>query len=99
MDLNDLNLAKTLECPVCLDIFDEPKLLRCGHTICDKCAKKIIASKPAAPSTFDSGSILCPECGYKTEIPLEGLATNYRLVGERTTLLSAVKYSLSASIT
>lgn len=83
MDLNDLNLAKTLECPVCLDIFDEPKLLRCGHTICEKCMKEILASnKSAANSGLAPSSVTCPECGEKTDIPLEGLATNYRLVGE-----------------
>ncbi|KAH7699830.1 tripartite motif containing 13-like protein, partial [Aphelenchoides avenae] len=45
MDLNDANLTKSLECPGCLDFFDEPKLLTCGHTVCQKCANKFATSR------------------------------------------------------
>ncbi|KAH7717570.1 leucine-rich protein [Aphelenchoides avenae] len=72
MDLDNSNLAKELECPVCLDVFDEPKLLLCGHTI--RAAANARAGR-------DENSVKCPECSKETEIPPEGLATNYRLVG------------------
>ncbi|KAH7717672.1 tripartite motif-containing protein 13-like protein [Aphelenchoides avenae] len=71
MDLNDADLAKTLECPVCLDVFDEPKLLICGHTLCQKCVDKIVAAQQTAAHARqgrDGSSIKCPECTKETEI-------------------------------
>ncbi|KAH7704079.1 putative proteinconserved [Aphelenchoides avenae] len=79
MNLNDADLAKSLECPVCLDLFDEPKLLNCGHTVCQKCVNKIRAAANAGPGR-DGNCIKCPVCGGETEIPPEGLKTNYSLV-------------------
>ncbi|KAH7717671.1 leucine Rich Repeat family protein [Aphelenchoides avenae] len=83
MELNDANLAKTLECPVCLDVFDEPKLLSCGHTVCQKCVNNVVAAHPTAENAgqgHDENSVKCPECGMETVIPPGGLKTNYRLV-------------------
>ncbi|KAH7717389.1 leucine Rich Repeat family protein [Aphelenchoides avenae] len=83
MDLDNPNLAKTLECPVCLDIFDEPKLLSCGHTICQKCVNNVVATQRTAANAgqeLDGNSIKCPECGTETVIPPGGLKTNYCLV-------------------
>ena len=46
-------LLKAYECPVCLDILKDPKILvNCGHSICEQCSKAI--------SGF--GSITCPQC-------------------------------------
>ncbi|KAH7717692.1 tripartite motif-containing protein 4-like protein [Aphelenchoides avenae] len=79
MNLNDADLAKSLECPVCLDIFDEPKLLNCGHTVCQKCVDKIRTAANAGPGR-DGNSIKCLACGGETQIPPEGFKTNYNLV-------------------
>ncbi|KAH7705839.1 TAM-1 protein [Aphelenchoides avenae] len=89
MDIADSTFVKTLECPVCLDLFDEPKLLGCGHTICQKCVAKmsklsvITRDSTRYPPIFVCGypSICCPECNETTDIPLNGgLKTNYRIV-------------------
>ncbi|KAH7721497.1 leucine Rich Repeat family protein [Aphelenchoides avenae] len=84
MDLNDANLIKSLECPVCLDFFDEPKLLTCGHTVCQKCVNKVAKTRRTPPNAWSAGVeqkyLKCPECGKETKIPLGGLTTNYRLV-------------------
>ncbi|KAH7711240.1 TAM-1 protein [Aphelenchoides avenae] len=93
MDLMDGNLAKTLECPVCLDIFDEPKLLNCGHTVCQKCVNKAAKTRLIRADAWpaqDQKCLKCPECGTETKIPPHGLTTNYRLVD----LVSRVKTSL-----
>ncbi|KAH7711234.1 TAM-1 protein [Aphelenchoides avenae] len=84
MDLSEANLAKTLECPVCLDVFDEPKLLNCGHTVCQKCVKKAAKTRRTTPDGSSAGyeqkCVKCPECIEETTIPPDGLKTNYRLV-------------------
>ncbi|KAH7711233.1 putative proteinconserved [Aphelenchoides avenae] len=79
MDLIDANLAKTLECPVCLDVFDEPKLLSCGHTVCQKCVNMVVAKRQTDVNA-DMDCMKCPECGEETMIPPGGPKTNYRLV-------------------
>ncbi|KAH7703515.1 tripartite motif-containing protein 59-like protein [Aphelenchoides avenae] len=85
MDLSNSNLAKDLECPICLGTFNEPKLLSCGHTRCQKCVNNIVATHRTAANGgqgHDRNSIKCPECGVETVIPPSGLKTNYRLVGK-----------------
>ena len=31
------DIQKELECPVCLDIYDNPKVLQCFHVACQQC--------------------------------------------------------------
>lgn len=45
-------LEETLTCPICFDLFDDPRLLPCSHTFCWKC--------------LTSHSVLiCPLCRYR----------------------------------
>ncbi|KAL9958095.1 hypothetical protein ACROYT_G035064 [Oculina patagonica] len=63
-------LAKHLECGICLEKFEDPKVLRCQHLYCKKCLEKLV--------TRDE--ITCPECRRKTEVPsgdVESLPTNF----------------------
>ncbi|CAF0981112.1 unnamed protein product [Adineta ricciae] len=47
------SFEETLTCPVCLDLFDDPRLLPCSHTFCCKCLR----------STINSHSfVTCPLC-------------------------------------
>lgn len=56
------NMTNLLECPVCLIIFKEPRILtECGHTFCDKCISDIINKK-------NSEKIICPICNKKSTI-------------------------------
>ncbi|KAH7717690.1 leucine Rich Repeat family protein [Aphelenchoides avenae] len=83
MDLNNSNLVKDLECPICHDIFDKPKLLVCGHTICQECVDKIVATRHSGANAGqgqDQDRLKCPLCDRETEIPPDGLPTNYSLV-------------------
>lgn len=49
-------LVKILECAICLDSYEEPKVLPCQHTYCRKCLEQL---------AFGDGRIrkvTCPEC-------------------------------------
>lgn len=36
------SLEETLTCPICLDLFDDPRLLPCSHTFCSKCLQATV---------------------------------------------------------
>ena len=75
----DWILKKTpLTCPVCLQLFNNPRFLPCFHSYCEHCLEKLqVQSK-----------IICPECRHEATVPFGGvksLQSNFfvnRLVGE-----------------
>ncbi|XP_065670970.1 E3 ubiquitin-protein ligase TRIM71 [Hydra vulgaris] len=67
------NIHEQLVCAICLERFDDPKLLNCLHSFCCQCLHKIINQKP-------SDVIECPTCREVTIIPINGikeLKTNF----------------------
>eukprot|EP00667_Euglena_gracilis_P007593 EG_transcript_7668 len=59
-------LAEELKCPVCLELLDDPVLLRCPHSLCRKCMAQQTTVKPGGhrPTKFK-----CPLCRERTPIP------------------------------
>ena len=55
--------AHSLWCPVCLNIFREPKFLSCSHTFCKQCLIPLL-SIHGEPT-----ELLCPVCRQKTSVP------------------------------
>ena len=59
-----------LTCPVCYQLFKNPKYLPCYHSYCEGCLEKMqVQSK-----------IICPECRKEAKVPAGGvkeLATNF----------------------
>jgi len=52
-----------LSCPVCYQIYKNPKYLPCYHSYCEECLKKIqVQSK-----------VICPECRQEATIPAGGV--------------------------
>lgn len=47
------SLEETLTCPICLDLFDDPRLLPCSHTFCWKCLH---------PTRNHRATVTCPLC-------------------------------------
>ncbi|CAF1154300.1 unnamed protein product [Adineta steineri] len=45
-------LEDIIKCPICLDNFNEPRMLSCSHTYCLECIKKFAAS--------NHGQFTCP---------------------------------------
>lgn len=49
------SIEESLTCPICLDLFDDPRLLPCSHTFCCKCLHPTINNRSFAK---------CPLCRY-----------------------------------
>ena len=67
---------QNLECPICFDIFEEPRILtNCGHTLCENCILLI------SNSNNEFNYIKCPLCfeitNYKN---IKELKTNFSLI-------------------
>ncbi|XP_063969461.1 E3 ubiquitin-protein ligase TRIM45-like [Lytechinus pictus] len=54
--------SQNLVCPLCLDIFDAPTILTCGHTFCRKCLKKYDLTHQ------DIDHMVCPLCREITKL-------------------------------
>ena len=57
------DLAEYLECGICLEKFEEPKVLSCQHLYCKKCLERLVTRD-------DQGAyeITCPECRQKSKV-------------------------------
>ncbi|NXN89714.1 BRCA1 protein, partial [Bombycilla garrulus] len=62
-------MQKNLECPICLDVVQEPVSTRCDHVFCRFCMFKLISKKK-------KGVVECPLC--KTEVTKRSLKENSR---------------------
>jgi len=67
-NLNTANPSKELECPMCHQLFEDPRLLYCAHSMCFNCC------------VLDSGKVECPTCHKLTHVKaLIELPPNYLL--------------------
>ncbi|XP_063259950.1 breast cancer type 1 susceptibility protein isoform X1 [Prinia subflava] len=62
-------MRKNLECPICLDVVQEPVSTKCDHIFCRFCMFKLISKKK-------KGVVECPLC--KTEVTKRSLKENSR---------------------
>ncbi|CAM9833940.1 unnamed protein product [Bubo scandiacus] len=62
-------MQKNLECPICLDVLEEPVTTKCDHIFCRFCMFKLLSKKK-------KGVIQCPLC--KTEVTKRSLKENSR---------------------
>ena len=61
-------LEEQLNCSICLDIYDDPKLLQCFHTYCRKCLVKLVVR-----DEHGDLSLTCPICRQATPVPANGV--------------------------
>ena len=61
-------LEEQLNCSICLDIYDDPKLLQCFHTYCRKCLVKLVVRDQQGDL-----SLTCPICRQATPVPANGV--------------------------
>ena len=62
------NLNERLTCPICLELYTDPKLLQCFHVFCENCLK------PWACQTPQGEVVECPKCYQPTSLPQRGVS-------------------------
>uniref|UniRef100_A0A8C9T6F5 Midline 2 n=1 Tax=Scleropages formosus TaxID=113540 RepID=A0A8C9T6F5_SCLFO len=76
-------LESELTCPICLELFEDPLLLPCAHSLCFNCAHRILVSHCSTNEPVESISAFqCPTCRYVITLSqrgLEGLKRNVTL--------------------
>ncbi|XP_006000157.1 probable E3 ubiquitin-protein ligase MID2 [Latimeria chalumnae] len=76
-------LESELTCPICLELFEDPLLLPCAHSLCFNCAHRILVSHCSSSESIESLSAFqCPTCRYVISLNhrgLEGLKRNVTL--------------------
>src|SRR5690606_15275267 len=65
-------IKSVLTCPICKQLFDDPKLLPCGDTFCHECILSLVKS------TDDNKQVQCTECSQVHQMPHNGF-TSIRL--------------------
>ncbi|XP_043928491.1 E3 ubiquitin-protein ligase Midline-1 [Protopterus annectens] len=76
-------LESELTCPICLELFEDPLLLPCAHSLCFNCAHRILVSQCANNESVEAiTAFQCPTCRYVITLSqrgLEGLKRNVTL--------------------
>ncbi|XP_038062723.1 E3 ubiquitin-protein ligase TRIM56-like [Patiria miniata] len=68
-----------LECSICHERYQQPKILECLHSFCEQCLLKYCSKKHQG-----AAAIPCPVCRQETKLPevgVQGLKTNFHLIG------------------
>ncbi|XP_013390896.1 E3 ubiquitin-protein ligase TRIM56-like [Lingula anatina] len=89
-----------LTCTICLEIFSDPKSLSCLHSFCLECLQNTAKKTPRARGA-STGILQCPLCRTETTIPssgLEGLKTNFLLLGLGSLLKEQKSFSQKATV-
>ncbi|KAH7703398.1 putative proteinconserved [Aphelenchoides avenae] len=68
-----MDFLECCTCGVCMELFDDPRMLSCGHTYCQKCIAPLLHGLPRKAS--------CPECRFESRQPLNGFPVNYGVRG------------------
>ncbi|XP_038062738.1 tripartite motif-containing protein 45-like [Patiria miniata] len=74
-------ISPHLECGICQDRYERPKVLNCQHSFCEKCLEQYYTSRYGGES-----KIHCPVCRREMvhvlpETRIQGLKTNFHLMG------------------
>ena len=56
-------VADHLTCPICYDLYKQPKYLPCYHSYCEECLMKLVVQS----------NITCPECRKTSPVPSGGV--------------------------
>ena len=62
-------LREIAECPICMNVFTDPRVLPCIHTFCLDCLKRISETAQKRPGD----KLPCPSCINEFLIPADGI--------------------------
>ncbi|KAH7721444.1 putative proteinconserved [Aphelenchoides avenae] len=68
-----MDFLECCTCGVCMELFDDPRMLNCGHTYCQKCIAPLLHGLSRKAS--------CPECRFESRQPVNGFPVNYGVRG------------------
>ena len=63
------NLGELLNCPICFEIYRDPKVLPCHHSFCKECLVRCIDNR---------NSVKCPMCSMVHRVPSSGFPADFR---------------------
>ena len=55
-------LNANCKCSICQDLFQDPRMLLCGHTFCLKCLQNIVHAAVIHNGNAPVDKIPCPQC-------------------------------------
>jgi tripartite motif-containing protein 2/3 len=68
MDLNSKDAIRDLiKCPICLETFNDPRMLPCQHSFCRCCLERLVEN--------DGRWGRCPQCRQLFRIPFNGISS------------------------
>jgi hypothetical protein len=73
-------LNAKFECSVCHDVFQDPRILPCGHTFCLQCLQNIVQAAVTHNGNAAVNKIPCPQCRTQFSVGsqnLQDLPRNY----------------------
>ncbi|KAK3530392.1 hypothetical protein QTP86_024425 [Hemibagrus guttatus] len=93
-------LESELTCPICLELFEDPLLLPCAHSLCFNCARRILVSHCTSGEPADAiCAFQCPTCRYAISLsPQHGLDALKRNVTLQNIIDRVQRASTSATL-
>ncbi|KAK3510405.1 hypothetical protein QTP70_005897 [Hemibagrus guttatus] len=93
-------LESELTCPICLELFEDPLLLPCAHSLCFNCARRILVSHCTSGEPADAiCTFQCPTCRYAISLsPQHGLDALKRNVTLQNIIDRVQRASTSATL-
>ncbi|XP_047007130.1 E3 ubiquitin-protein ligase Midline-1 isoform X1 [Ictalurus punctatus] len=94
------SLESELTCPICLELFEDPLLLPCAHSLCFNCARRILVSHCTSGEPVDAiCAFQCPTCRYAISLsPQRGLDALKRNVTLQNIIDRVQRASTSATL-
>ncbi|GFO04531.1 E3 ubiquitin-protein ligase trim13 [Plakobranchus ocellatus] len=78
-------MEEELTCPICMELFDNPRRLPCGHSYCHSCIKAMLDSRAEQSGLYYSyyRPLICPECRDEINVDfvqgVEGIPLDFKL--------------------
>ncbi|GFR88969.1 E3 ubiquitin-protein ligase TRIM13 [Elysia marginata] len=78
-------MEEELTCPICMELFHQPRRLPCGHSYCHACIEAMLDSRAEESGLYLNyfRPLICPECRAEVNVDfvqgVEGLPLDFKL--------------------